>query len=121
MRVRREQNGVNAAYRNFIALRLGAYSCLTVLDGGQLFGNTDLFRDPIHVNRDGAIRLSMAVAAAIGPRLREESPAPGWIDLVEHVDQGTSKYQELVEDLDQSRAAVPPIVVGQSSREVASW
>jgi hypothetical protein len=121
MRVGREQIGVNAACRNFIALRLRTYSCLTVLDGGQLFGNTDLFRDPIHVNRDGAIRLSMAVAAAIRPRLREESPAPGWIDLVEHVDQGTSKYQELVEDLDQSRAAVLPFVVGQNSREVASW
>ena len=83
--------------------------------------NTDAFRDPIHVNRDGAIRLSLAVAAAIRPRLSGERRGPRWIDLVAIADQETSKYQELVEDLDQSRAAAQPIVVGQSSREVASW
>jgi hypothetical protein len=121
---RREQlarNGVRAAYRQFIDERLAAHSCLTVLDGQRLYGNEDAFRDPIHVNRDGAIRLSIAVAAAIRPRLSGESSAARWIDLFEIADQETSKYQELVEDLDQSRAAVLPIVMGQNSTEVASW
>ena len=117
-----EQNGVLAAYRQFIVDRLAAHACLTVLDGERLFGNTGAFRDPMHVNRDGAIRLSLAVAAAIGPRLSEAEPtSPRWLDLVETADQETSRYQELVEDLDQSRAAAVPPVVGQSSREVASW
>jgi hypothetical protein len=116
-----EQNGGHAAFRKFIAERLAAFSCLTVLDGQRLTRNKDAFRDPIHVNRDGAIRLSVAVAAAIRPRLSEALPAAKWVDLVEIADQETSKYQEHVEDLDQSRAAVMPIVLGQSSREVAPW
>jgi hypothetical protein len=116
-----EQNGVHAAYRKFIAERLAAYSCVTVLDGRQLCKSKDAFRDPIHVNRDGAIQLSVAVAAAIRPRLSEESSTARWIDLVEIADQESSRFQELVEDLDQSRAALTPLLVGQSSTEVASW
>jgi hypothetical protein len=118
---RLEQYGVNTAFRKFIAERLGTYACLTVLDGGRLFEDTDAFRDPIHVNRDGAIRLSVAVATAIRPRLNAESSAPRWIDLVSTTNQDMREYQELVEDLDQSRAAALPTLVGQTSREVAAW
>lgn len=120
-RQRLEQRGVNAAYRQFIALLAVEFSCLTVLDGERLAWNVDAFRDPLHVNRDGAVRLTLAVAAAIAPRLSGELSGPSWIDLIGLADQETGKYQNLVEDLDQSRAAIEPIVVGQCSREVAPW
>jgi hypothetical protein len=116
-----EQSGLYSAYRNFVADRVAAFDCLTVLDGQRLFADTGAFRDPIHVNRDGAIRLSVAVGAAIEPRLRGGSSGARWIDLVEMGDQATSRYQEFVEDLDQSRAAIEPRELGQSSRRVALW
>jgi hypothetical protein len=116
-----ERSGVLAAYRQFIAVRLAANSCLTILDGGRLFGNKGAFRDPIHVNRDGAIRLTLTVAAAAKLRLSGEAPGPRWVDLVESADQETSKYQRLVEDLDQSRAVALSIDAGQGSRKVALW
>ena len=116
-----EQHGVSAAYRDFVDRRLAGFSCLTVLDGHDLLARIDEFRDPIHVNRDGAIRLSLAVARATRPRLCGEFSGSRWIVLAGEGDQEISKYQSLVEDLDQSRAAVEPIVVGQSSREADSW
>ena len=120
-RERLEQNGRDASYRQFVAERLARFSCLTVLDGERLIGSLDAFRDPLHVNRDGAVRLSLAVAAATAPRLRGERSEPRWIDLGEIDVHEASKYQNLVEDLDQSRAALEPILVGQSSREARTW
>ena len=84
-------------------------------------GAPTAFRDPLHVNRDGAIRLSLAVAAAIGQRQVGERSGPRWIDLVEIDDRKAGRYQNMVEDLDQSRAAIEPILVGQSSGEVKAW
>jgi hypothetical protein len=116
-----EQTGVHAAYRQFIDAQIAAHPCLTVLDGQRLFKDKGAFRDPIHVNRDGAIGLSVAVGTAIAPRLYGDRPAARWIELLETGDQETSKYQKLVEDLDQSRGAVRPIGEDQSSRKVALW
>jgi hypothetical protein len=118
-----EQNGKGAAYRKFIAGRSAKFPGLTVLDGQLLFSRRDAFRDPIHVNRDGAIELSLAVAEAIRPRLDAEVTGPRFIDLAAFADQETGKYQNLVEDLDQSRSAggSVPIVLGQSGTEASAW
>jgi hypothetical protein len=116
-----EQSGVSAAHRRFVLDRAEEHSCVTVLDGEHLAWSVDAFRDPLHLNRDGAVRLSLVVTAAIAPRLGGESSGPRWIDLGGIADQETSRYQNLVEDLDQSKAAVAPIDVGQSSREVPAW
>jgi hypothetical protein len=118
---RLERTGVAALYRRFVAERATEFSCLTVLDGERLPWSTQEFRDPLHVNRDGAIRLSLAVAAAIAPGLLGETSGSRWIDLVAFDDQEAKKYQYLVEDLDQSRAAIEPILVGQSSGEAKAW
>jgi hypothetical protein len=115
------QSGVHAIYRQFIAERLHAYACLTVLDGQRLFDDELAFRDPIHVNRDGAVRLTLAVAAAIKPRLIGEVSAPRWVDLVDLAASRINKYEYMIEDLDQSRAAVLALGAGQSSGEVALW
>jgi hypothetical protein len=116
-----EPGGADAACRQFIDEQIAAHSCLTVLDGRRLFGDKNAFRDPTHVNRDGAIRLSVAVASVIAARLKGELPVANWIDLAETGAQETSNYQELVEDLDQSRSAVRPNLDVQSSRKVALW
>jgi hypothetical protein len=120
-RERLERNGVSTAFRRFVAERVAEFPSLSVLDGERLGWSVQAFRDPLHVNRDGAVRLSLAVAAATAPRLRGALSSPRWIDLVEIDDQESGKYQNLVEDLDQSRAAIEPILVGQSSGEATPW
>jgi hypothetical protein len=120
-RERLAQNGVSASYRQFVGERVAKFTNLTVLDGEQLGWGLDSFRDPLHVNRDGAVRLSLAVAAASGPRLSGESSGRRWIDLVKIDGREAGTYQNLVEDLDQSRAAIGPMVVGQNSREAIAW
>ena len=121
-RERLPRNGVSVSYRKFVAERLAKFSNLIVLDGEQLAWGLDSFRDPLHVNRDGAVRLSRAVAAATQRRLRgEEKSGLRWIELIETDGREAGTYQNLVEDLDQSRAAIHPIVVGQSSGEVIAW
>jgi hypothetical protein len=68
----------------------------------------------------GMLALIGAVERLFAPRAHERS-GPRWIDLVE-IDEGKAgRYQNMVEDLDQSRAAIEPILVGQSSGEVKAW
>ena len=116
-----EQSGVSAAYREFVAERSARFARLTVLDGQGLFSHTELFRDPVHVNRDGAIELSLAVAAALGPRLRNLSYGPRWTQLAAAAERETARYQNLVEDLDQSRSALELFAQGPFIREAAAW
>jgi hypothetical protein len=120
-RERLTQNGESALYRQFVAERVARFPSLTVLDGERLKWGLELFRDPLHVNRDGAVRLSLAVASAAAPRLRGETLGPRWIDLALTDDREAGKYQRLVEDLNQSKAAITPIVVGQNSKEGTTW
>ncbi len=118
---RLQRNGVTVQYRQFVAERVADFSCLTVLDGEALLWNNQEFRDPLHVNRDGAVRLSLAVAVATAPRLVDESSGARWVDLAAIDDHELSKYQYLVEDLDQSRAAIEPILVSKRSGEAKTW
>ena len=120
-RVQLERSGVSAAYRSFVADRAAKFPSLTILDGERLGWSTTLFRDPLHVNREGAIKLSLAVAAATEPRLSGERSGPRWINLITIDDREVAKYQNLLEDLDQSRAAIGPILVGQNSGEASAW
>jgi hypothetical protein len=120
-RERLQRNGVTAQYRQFVAARVAEFSCLTVLDGERLGWAAHEFRDPLHLNRDGAVRLSLAVAAATAPRPVDQSSGPRWVDLAASDDQEITKYQSLMEDLDQSRAAIEPIQVSQRSGEAKAW
>ena len=116
-----ERSGVSAAYRRFVAERVVKFPSLTILDGETLGWSASAFRDPLHVNRDGAIKLSLAVAAATAPRLHGESTGPRWIDLVATDERELTKYHNLLEDLDQSRAAIEPLLIGQNSGEASAW
>jgi hypothetical protein len=121
-RARLEPAGVIAAYRQFVAVRAERFAGLTVLDGERLDWGRWAFRDPIHLNRDGAVALTVAVGLAMAPRLAEArapessetTAAPGrrcareerWVDLST---PGTGPFKpprQWVEDLDESRLAV---------------
>ena len=120
-REQRERTGSIAAYRRFLAERVTRFSCLTVLDGERLPWSDHSFRDPLHLNRDGAVRLSLAVAAAVEPRLLGPSAGPRWVELIASHNPDLNKYRDMLEDLDQSRAAIKPILVGQSFGEANAW
>ncbi len=65
---RNERVGTVGAYRHYVQHLVSRYPMLTVLDMQRAGWDRALFRDPIHVNRDGAIRLTVAVADAISGR-----------------------------------------------------
>jgi hypothetical protein len=118
---RPDRAGVSESYRRFVAARVAEFSCLTVLDGESLQWSARVFRDPLHLNRDGAVRFSLAVADAVAPRLLGHASVERWIDVVATSEQEAIPYQNLVEDLDQSRAAIEPILVGQRFAEAKPW
>lgn len=97
--------GVAAANDRFIAERLARFPSLTVLDGQGLRWDSWAYRDPTHLNRDGAIAFSLAVARAIGPRI-EGQGGRRKVDLAETLVPRAPGLEVLVEDLDQSRAVL---------------
>jgi hypothetical protein len=111
-RARNQRSGTITSYERFVRRCSDCFPGLTVLDGQYLGWSTWAFRDPIHLNRDGALSLSLIVAESIAPRL-DGSPSPSrWIEL-EGVDEPPSgRFQHLLEDLDQSRLVVHDSVRG---------
>ncbi len=112
---RNTRAGTVSSYRRFVEGQAARFANLTVLDGQRTTWDRALFRDPIHLNRDGAVRLSLAVADSIGRDRgrdqRQDTSAPiaqRWITLDEAAGPATASrgYQKLLEDLDQSRLAV---------------
>ncbi len=95
--------GVAAAHARFVAQRLARFPGLTVLDGQRLRWDDWGFRDPTHLNRDGAIAFSLAVARAI-QALIPNHHGPRSVDLAQTQARRTPGLESLVEDLDQSRA-----------------
>jgi hypothetical protein len=105
-RERSERAGTILSYRRFVRSYLSRFPGLTVLDGQRLTWDHWAFRDPIHLNRDGALRFSLAIAEAIllGPvDLGGESR---WIDLDGSDHRPAAQLQDLLEDLEQSRLAI---------------
>jgi hypothetical protein len=103
---RNERVGTLGAYRRYVRDRASRFPELCVLDMQHNGWDRSWFRDPIHLNRDGAVRLSLAVADAVA-RPRTASDEPGrWVTLDDGGSAPPRPYQELLEDLDQSRLAV---------------
>src|SRR5262249_15602599 len=65
-RRRGELTGATKDYLRLIQRCVSRFPDLTILDGRSLDWEHRAFRDPIHLNRNGAVRLSLAVATAIG-------------------------------------------------------
>jgi hypothetical protein len=103
---RNERVGTVGAYRRYVHDCVARFPGLTVLDLQRAGWDRSWFRDPIHLNRDGAIRLTLAVAAAIA-RGGTAPYQPGrWVTLDGGGSAPPRPFQELLEDLDQSRLAV---------------
>ncbi len=85
---------------------MARFPALTVLDMQRAVWDRACFRDPIHLNRDGAVRLTLAVADAIAREQGASYERGRWIDLDEGVAAPARPFQDLLEDLDQSRLAV---------------
>jgi hypothetical protein len=109
-RERLDSSGVTPAYRDFVSSFLPAYPGLTVLDGQSLGWDTRAFRDPIHLNRDGAVAFSLSIARTMAHRFgqREEAKLPRWVKLSPPPEVSTHAWEHVLEDLDQSRKALHP-------------
>ena len=106
---RNEGLGTVDAYRTFVRSLVSRYSTLTVFDLQRAKWGRAFFRDPIHLNRDGAVRLTLAVARAIEGVGRGPDVGGRWITPDGEAAVPSRMTQELLEDLDQSRLAVSPV------------
>jgi hypothetical protein len=120
-RERNQRAGTTQAYRRFVQSHLSRFPGLTVLDGQHLAWDRRAFRDPIHLNRDGALRLSLLVAEAIASQGGGTARASRWMELDETQQPPPGRFQDLVEDLDQSRLAVNQRGTGDREREESRW
>jgi hypothetical protein len=104
---RNERAGTIGGYRRFVHDQLSRFPVLTVLDMQRAGWDRRWFRDPIHLNRDGAIRFSLAVADAMAT-VRDEPHGHGerWVNPDQAGPGPPLPFQGLLEDLDQSRLAV---------------
>jgi hypothetical protein len=103
---RNDRAGTVAAYRQYVHDQLSRFPVLTVLDLQRAGWDRRWFRDPIHVNRDGAIRLSLAVAEAIARTRGGQDSHERWVEMDGAGSVPAQAFQALLEDLDQSRLAV---------------
>jgi hypothetical protein len=98
--------GTVGAYRSYVRGLVGRFPVLTVFDLQEAGWDRRWFRDPIHLNRDGAIRLSLAVAEAMARAQGAAAGAGRWITMDGGGTVPLRRFQEMLEDLDQSRLAV---------------
>jgi hypothetical protein len=124
-RQRFEASGIAAAYHRFTATFLRAFPDVTILDGEGLQWDNRAFRDPIHLNKDGAVAFSKAIAETLawriassrkaanlaltqaeGGGLPDQASAPRWVMLAAPAPQTSHSWESILEDLDQSRRAL---------------
>lgn len=107
-RNRIDSSGITAAYDVFVSSFLSNYPGVTILDGQNLEWDNRAFRDPIHLNRDGAVAFSLSIARELSRRLGAGEPAhlPRWVPLAAPQEVSALPWESLLEDLDQSREAV---------------
>ena len=87
---RNERVGTVGAYRQYVRGLVARFPRLTVIDLQQAGWGRAMFRDPIHLNRDGAVRLTLAVADAIARARGVRDVAGRWITTGRKRRGGTS-------------------------------
>ncbi len=122
-RGRLESSGLVAAYDAFVMSFATAYPGVTILDGKSLEWDRRAFRDPIHLNRDGAVVFSLAVARALARRLgrADEAVLPRWVTLDAPLEFSTDPWEGLLEDLDESRRALDQRGPVATTKEGSKW
>ena len=96
----RDGNGVHAKMDRFIRGLQANFPNLTVIDARHSGYRNDVFVDPVHLDRDGAIALSSDVAEVLGRRLDGSGPVPRWVELPSYRDRPVAVA---LEDVDGSR------------------
>jgi hypothetical protein len=81
----RRHDALGAAHLRFTRAAQAAFPGVTVLDPSRVIADPLLFSDPCHVDRRGAVALSLAVAEALAVALNPAAPVPGegrrWVEL----------------------------------------
>jgi hypothetical protein len=105
----RDQSGAEVAYEQFVRAFLLRYPrLLTVLDARRGAYPSSLFADHTHLNVQGALALSHAVATTLKPLLARPRSASGpvWLAVARPTER-TAASGVIVEDLEQSRNHLP--------------
>ena len=102
----RDRVGSHAVYDGFVHNMQSKSPNVVVIDGRRVGYEDSLFFDPIHLDRDGAVVMSNAVAEAIRPYLAgQPGPVAGhWVDLPTM--RGPNPTGLVLEDMVQSGAAI---------------
>lgn len=97
---RRDQLNLTAQYTRFARQLQDKYPNLIIIDGHRAGYERSVFRDATHLDRKGALMLSLALVEVVGDHL--DGPARGsrWVHLPEYRER--SDVVQL-EDVDQSR------------------
>jgi hypothetical protein len=100
VQARRERLGVDARYETYVRSLQQEFGSLVVIDGRHAGYGRAVFRDPLHLDRQGALALSAALADVLGTpdRIREQ-----WLALGE---PRSPRIDVAVEDMEESRLAV---------------
>ncbi|SIN81403.1 Protein of unknown function [Singulisphaera sp. GP187] len=99
----REQTGLDARYRQFVAGWQARFPNLTVLDGLRSGYQNSTFTDAMHFDWQGAYSFSADVAAVVGKRLVAPDDGRRWLALPTYRDRAA---EVLLEDFAQSVAIV---------------
>jgi hypothetical protein len=98
----RRRKGLDRSYAGYVQRLQARYSNVTVIDGLDAGYRSGLFCDSVHLNRDGAIAYSHAVAEIVAERLSGSPRIGRWVDL-----PGYQPWaDDALEDLRQTEAVV---------------
>jgi hypothetical protein len=81
---RREQVGYNAQYESYVRACQAKFSNLVVIDGRHVNYPHQIFTDPVHLDRNGAVAFSLGVAEILRAHLIEHRREPRWVALPDH-------------------------------------
>ena len=99
----REGYGMLDRYTRFVQGVQARHPDLHVIDGRRAGFESHLFTDPVHLDRDGARLLTIAVGEALKPLLDGPTGAARWVALARPV---RTDPAVALEDVDQSQAIV---------------
>ena len=105
----------DAPFRKFVEVRRNRYRNLMIIDAERSGYHAGLFTDMVHLNRRGAICLSLDVARLLRRILSGESPAGRRIDLPAFRDRSNEIGDLAIEDLGQSMEIVKQTLAKQKS------
>jgi hypothetical protein len=102
------EKGIQARYERFVESFRAKHPNMTVLDASGSSYPFEVFWDPTHLNRDGAVPLSRDLAYAIWQQLGRPTPTPSaWVKLNKFVPEPAVSR---VEDIQTTFARLQPVL-----------